>query len=260
LAESARLKLFGNYGLWTHIMMRRPLRFFQMQGEQQGGFTIIELMVATLIFAVILVVITTGVISFSKGYYKGLNSSATQAAARDLINGIGQGIQYAGDSNTVTWNQISGSPYGVVCAGNVHYYYTLGTEYDGSSANYGVYQTTIGDPGHFCTPGVKFNPTSDPTGKQLLAPNMRLTDISITPPSSTTSGLGYVTVGVAYGDDDLICSTALAPSGQGGCNPSATALLLSDFVANGNTVTCKATAGSQFCAAVHLNTAVQPRL
>ena len=50
--------------------------------SSQSGFTIVELMIATLVFAMVLLVITVGVMSFTRAYYRGINQSNTQRVAR----------------------------------------------------------------------------------------------------------------------------------------------------------------------------------
>lgn len=52
----------------------------------QEGFTVVELMIATLVFSVILTVITMGVLSFRNRYYKAVNASTTQNTTRTVID------------------------------------------------------------------------------------------------------------------------------------------------------------------------------
>lgn len=233
----------------------------------QQGFTIVELMIATMVFSVILVVITTGVLKFTNSYYKGLNSSATQTTARNLITSITQGVQYAGNSQlAVQIPHPTDITKGVVCVGNVHYYYTLGSL---AGSGYGVYETSQTDITN-CDPTTTFAAMqADPTGRELLAPHMRLTDIHVgrnAAAPATTLPLYDISVGIAFADDDspgvvsLLCATSLPD--PGGCDPSdgdLTSQLIAD-PDNGPYVTCKSQSGSQFCAVVHLNTTVQARL
>ncbi len=234
------------------------LRLKRLEGE--AGFTIVELMIATLIFTIILVVVTVGVLSFTKGYYKGLNSSATQTRARSLLSSIAQGIQYAGGANQVTKTSAGGGQYGCIKVGNVSYNYYLGRAVDGTAGNYGVYATTNGSDNCDATSGT-YNPLADTAGRELLSPHMRLTNIDATNPSTNPSGVGTVEVGVAYGDTDLLCSTNIGASSPGGCNSTvdfSTPMYANN--ANGKNAICKSSVGSQFCAVTHLNTTIQPRL
>jgi type II secretory pathway pseudopilin PulG len=238
----------------------------QLRNHSEAGFTIVELMIATLVFTVILVVVTAGVLSFTKEYYKGLNSSATQRTARDIMTAIAQGIQYAGASNQVldNRNDPANDATGAICVGNVHYYYYIGRVYDGSTGNFGVFRTT--DPTYPCTPMPSTTYPSFPTGftgTELLGPHMRLTDINAGPDNSVYD----ISVGVAYADDDssgkadLLCIPNLGS--PGGCNPSdgpMTPVILGDQNTDGGQVLCKIQTGSQFCAVSHLSTSVQTRL
>jgi len=60
--------------------MNRSLRLSSRSKRLQSGFTLVELMIATMVFSVILLVITYGVVRFTNSYYKGLNSSTTNSA------------------------------------------------------------------------------------------------------------------------------------------------------------------------------------
>ncbi len=92
--------------------------------RDSGGFTVIELMIATIVFAVILLVVTAGVLQFTRQYYKGINSSNTQAAARAIIDDMTRAIQFnGGDINPLTY---SGKPAGYCIGGYKRYSYVLG--------------------------------------------------------------------------------------------------------------------------------------
>ena len=59
----------------------------------QSGFTLLELMIATTIFSVILLLCTVGLIQIGKTYYKGSAIVRTQNVARDITDNITQAIQ-----------------------------------------------------------------------------------------------------------------------------------------------------------------------
>lgn len=234
-----------------------------------------ELMIATMVFSVLLVVLTVGVLSFTRGFYKGLNSSATQTTARNLMNAIATGAEYAhiGDINDTAYN----GPVGCLKIGSVEYHFYLGQLVDGSGLsnpsgpNYGVYRTTNGaiscDPSNLTTYNASLQSdltTSPQPGSELLGTNMRVTELGV---KQDGDGLANVSVGVAYGSDDLLCSSSLDasdPTVAGGCNSAAPVLDNSPgskwFIDNGSGVQCKSTTGDQFCAVTHLTTSVQPRL
>ena len=205
--------------------------------KNQSGFTIIELMIATLVFSVILTVITAGVVSFTNRYYKGANASATQNTARSIVDTITQAIQF-GTAQVVPTT----STNNFFCAGGyVFTYSNTGALYTGDTTQKGLYMSPMGSTCQAATPPVS-------GGKQLLSKNMRLTNLSVSPIGDK---LFTVSVSVAYGPDDLLCSS----SQPGTCNGSRTMIFwpVSD-------VACRSTSGSQYCAASSLKTTVQQRV
>ena len=50
----------------------------------QKGFTVLELMIATTVFSVMLLLTTTGMIQIGKVYYKGLVTAKTQDTVRSI--------------------------------------------------------------------------------------------------------------------------------------------------------------------------------
>lgn len=218
-----------------------------------AGFTIVELMIAMLIFSVIMIVVTYGVIHFSTSYYKGLNSSTTQNVARNIIDSISQGIQFA-DTDPVygTLNGATGTnPPGYICAGNQEFAYSKGNELPSSpSGSFALLQ--------YSNAGPCINNPDTTKGTELLQPNMRLTDITITHGANPT--IWTISVKVAYGDNDLLCDTSIAsPTTAGSCARGAPAYTTGTAI-YGNTIACKSTAGSQFCATSSLSTTVQRRV
>lgn len=188
------------------------------------GFTIVELMIATMVFSSILVAITVGVMHFTKSYYKAVYDSATQNAARTISESITKAIEFSASSNTVTTVTDKGS-YKYFCAGGYVFGYTLGQQYNGTSATKGMYMQPNGgvcDDAH-AAPA--------PGHKQLLGKNMRIVNLGIAPNSS--NGSYEVTVTVAYGDDDLL---------------------------NAGYTSCKAGSGSEYCSVASFTAVVKPRV
>ena len=92
--------------------------------RRQRGFTVVELMIATGVFSMLLVVILTAVTRIGRMYYKGLTTARTQEVARIVLDDIAQQIQYSGggaDGSVVT-SQTSTSPVTkAVCVGKERY-------------------------------------------------------------------------------------------------------------------------------------------
>src|SRR5688572_11085799 len=100
--------------------------------RSSAGFTIIELMIATVAFAVILMIVLSGLVQVSRSYYKATTSTKAQQAARALINEISQGIQLTGqtiyatdgpDGPEVTAG--SSEATGLLCIGYTRYTYAI---------------------------------------------------------------------------------------------------------------------------------------
>ncbi len=202
------------------------------------GFTIVELMIATLVFATILSIITAGVISFSNRYYKGVNASDTQNTAQTALDTITQAIQF-GTGAVVTARLGDG----FFCAGGLNFTFAKGEQYTGQPGQHGLY---VSPDGGTCSGAQTTG------GRQLLAKNMRITNLAVSPTGS--SGLYSVELTIAYGDNDLLCNAAV----PGDCTGST--LHTDADLANMPNVTCRSGAGSQFCAASRLMTTVQKRV
>jgi prepilin-type N-terminal cleavage/methylation domain-containing protein len=220
--------------------------YSDQKSNNQAGFTIVELMIATLVFSMVLLVITFGVIHFTTAYYKGINSSNTQTTTQNAIDSITQSIQFSSGGTTA-----SGTTH--FCAGGKVFIYDLGKEFGGTptSTNRGLYEmpadTGCSDPG---------TPTG---GTELLGKNMRLAAVSVTSTDSTDPTVPWqVTVRITYGDTDLLCSPALNGN-TGGCssgssNFAATATFAADDLQ------CRSQVGSQFCSVSVLNSVAQQRI
>ncbi|MCA9327208.1 type II secretion system protein [Candidatus Saccharibacteria bacterium] len=210
--------------------------------KNESGFTIIELMIATLVFSVILTIITMGVLSFTNRYYRGVHESATQNTTRSIIDTISQGIQFGSSGQP----DISNLASGYFCVGgSVYMFNTTATKFTGNTATQtGMYVTPMTS--DFC----QMQPFTG--GKQLMGNNMRITYLDVT--ASTVPDTYTVSLTLAYGDAEQFCAKSL-PSG---CSPNA---MYSDanFVGRQD-VACKPVSGSQYCAVSRLTTTAQKRV
>lgn len=196
------------------------------------GFTIIELLIATLVFSVVLLIVTVGIIQITRVYYKGLTESSTQNTARNIMDTIAQSIQFSGStvSNTIVPVPVAGTT-SAFCIGDQQFSYRLGYELVASSP--GIDQTTQGL-WQSTTAGCSGNPPAAASGKEYLGNHMRLSNLTVV---NVTGSLWKVSVTVAYGDDVLLN------------NPTSTA------------PTCKGqSAGQQFCSISTLTTTIDQRV
>jgi len=219
----------------------------QTTQQYQSGFTIVELMIATLVSSVILIVITFGIVKFTHDYYRGINSSNTQATTQNAIDVIAHSIQFNATGTVAT----DGSQ-GIFCAGTQVFLYTMGKQLTTtpSAANWGLYQ--LNNPSANCV-----IPGSTTGGTELLGKNMRLTYINLTQQGSTN--VWNLELHVAYGDPDLLCRASITGTAKGSCASGATAYTTTDVI-QGNDVECKSQIGSEFCSIAYLTTAIGQRI
>src|SRR3990167_8074309 len=92
------------------------------------GFTVIELMIATAVFAVVLLLCSVALLQIGKTYYKGITSTQTQNVARALIDDISQAIQFSGAQIKTTDPSLAANTKSFFCVGNVRYTYQLGVK------------------------------------------------------------------------------------------------------------------------------------
>lgn len=196
----------------------------------QKGFTIIELLIATTVFSVILLIASAAIIQIGRVYYKGLISTKTQETARSVMENVSRDLQFS-NSKALRVNEADGRK--VYCIGDNRYTYVLGTQV--TNGAHGLVQDEAGngcDPGDFST------------GKELLGENMRLTRFDI---SSNDGNRTYqIGLGVAYGDSDLLTTY------------SADGLTLEGNLSD--TLCRSGVVGSNFCATSILDTTVKRRL
>lgn len=208
--------------------------------HRQAGFTIIELLIATLVFSMVLILIAVGVLQFNHAYYSGITQTETQNTARSILEEISQDIQFSGSQITSPIANGGTDPEQAFCIGSDRYSYRLGWELVNSGPVVAKHQTLhafVKDSPGICS-GMSAQDFTKPLtagSQELLTQYMRISKISVAAVSGTT-GLYSIDVRVVYGDDDLLT------------NPTA------------SNATCKIGSGSQFCAVSELSTVVQQRI
>ncbi|HSX43987.1 MAG TPA: type II secretion system protein [Candidatus Saccharimonadales bacterium] len=215
-----------------------------MKIKNNTGFTIIELLIATLVFSIILLVVAYSAISIGRIYYRGITDSKTQDIARNAIDDISKAIQFnGGDIKIAT---VTGGTSGF-CVGGRLYSYKLFTEVSGTT--HALVADTLGGG---CSAAEDIGSTPPTTSSELLGERMRLTLLCISTPTHPCNdlndnvGLYEVRVRVVYGDDDLL-QDKLGADGNPG----------SDGVVD----SCKDIRfGTEFCTASELKTIVQKRV
>jgi prepilin-type N-terminal cleavage/methylation domain-containing protein len=202
--------------------------------QPQSGFTIVELLVATLVFSVVLLLVTVGILQITRVYFKGLTESNTQNTARSIIDTVSQTIQFSGgDVMPTPTTPNPGTDY-ATCVGNQLFSYRLGWQVEDnpdaskSQAWHGLVHTSSAA----CNALTLTNQTV--SGRDLMGRHMRLAKFVV---EGAGTNQYRVQVRVVYGDDDLLDDP------------------------NGPTASCKnITAGTQFCAVSDLTTVVIKRV
>lgn len=208
--------------------------------KQSKGFTIVELMFSTAIFAGVLLLCLSALVQIGRMYYKGVTTTQTQQAARGIIDGIAQSIQFSsatvktptaldgisaapsGPSVTVGGDVVTGA-VGYFCVGATRYTFAMDRMQDNSNntARKTIkHAVWVDEPGQ-CASVVAdvINSAVSPyrvdlmadtpsafNGRDMLGFNMRLTRLSILPvPLVGGDGsVWQVKLTVAYGEDDLL--------------------------------------------------------
>jgi len=209
--------------------------------RRQRGFTVIELLVAMSVFSFVLLIVTVGIMQISKVYYKGVTEANTQSTARSIMETVSQAIQFNGGTVIATPGlPVAGTSY-AFCVNNQQYSYRPGYQLvDGTP---GVRQTPhslVVRTMSGCNATAQNLSSSTVTGRELLAPNMRLSKLVV---QSLGNNLYKVQVRVVYGDEDLLRSPSGDPAGA--LAPDAS---------------CKSGAGQQFCSESELSAVVISRV
>lgn len=231
--------------------------------KNNAGFTILELLIATTVFGVMMLFATTGMIEIGRAYYKGITSSKTQEIARTVERDIANTVQGGADNTVTPGNLPTGLPadtynYGVVslCIGKSRYTYAPGVKsanvndfsepktikhalwYDvrnSSSGTCHALDLTRDNPSE--TPGTDTDDTDAAKAQRrdLLATNMRVARFDI-----VSRGPGVaIDIRVLYGDSAVIDDKDTATPADDTC--------------------LSKRAGGQFCAFSELNSFASKR-
>lgn len=158
------------------------------------GFTIIELLISTVILSMVLLTITSAIVEMSRFYYRSVIVSRTQETARTVVEDIAQSIQFAG-ANNVPYDNLSNC----IIIGSHRYIYQKPNKPVASNQH-----ALIVDNGTTCiAPLPNLNsavPSATPgyTYRELLGENMRVVDLSVQQVGGSTD-LYDISVRIAYG-------------------------------------------------------------
>lgn len=215
------------------MKLPRSLKINLKIKNNSAGFTIVELMIATVIFSFVLLVASSGIIAIGKIYYKGITSSKTQEVTRSIMEEISRARQFStGNFGSGTTGTVS-----AYCFGEDRYSFQTNVKVDtdtGTRALVHDIRTNL----NLCNPDI-----NTPTGEELLGNNMRLLEFAVAPITGSSNKTN-ISVKVAYGDNDLLSNH------DNNGNPNGIA---------SEDALCKGGAGGNFCATAELETVVVKR-
>ena len=170
------------------IRRRRIIARGAGNSKISAGFTLIELMIATVIFAIVLTVMVTAFVQVGRIFYKGVSISNTQEAARSVISNISSDLISAksytctNENNTPGKTCTYGGNVNYFCVGLHRYSYKLDNPKQKITGNdvinpdaknpKGIVQSVIpsGCPDPASVPGTNT--------KQMLGPDMQLNNFT----------------------------------------------------------------------------------
>ena len=198
--------------------------------HNQLGFTIVELMIATAAFSLILLLATGAIIEVGKLYYKSLVQIKTQETARNISEDVTRSIQFSRGA-------LDSPASGVYCIGDTRYEFQLNQQVDPDTSPSPTGLKAQRFSGNCSSPG------SITSNKELLGKNMQLLNFKITEDHSKE--IYEIKVRIAYGDKDVL--DAYDKDGN--------------LIADPKTTLCKSSrSGSNFCAVSELDNFVKKRL
>lgn len=212
----------------------------------QKGFTIVELMIATLVFSLVLLVCAFAIMHVGRMYYKGMIMNRAQDTSRKVIDDVSQAIQFGGISGeTRQFFRSNSTVYGTgeaavqvdsLCLGVVRYSFSTEKSRGSSEGQipHVLWKDRVNPADAECMPAdITKADLNTPQGAELLGENMRLPIFTV----SEDNGNWSLSMRLSYGDDPLL------------------------FEDDTNYGVCKgALSGGQFCAVSQFNTVVHKRL
>lgn len=158
------------------------------------GFTLIELMIATTVLSVLLVLIASVSIQVGRLFYKGVSSSRTQETVRSITDQISRNIQYSSVTPEDNAN--------VICVAGNRYSYQVDNIV--SKNTHALWVDNQTEPCVALSQADMNSETPPSDGKELIPGGMRLTKFKLTKPDASNERYWEIEVGVALGEEDLL--------------------------------------------------------
>lgn len=182
----------------------------KLRHKKEGGFTIVEFMIATAVFSLVLLVCAYAIVYIGRMYYKGILTNRTQDSARMVVEDLAGAIQFGPRADnldlfarTSDENTQGGITQQAICIGRNRYTFakgvSLGTE-PGQSRHV-LWKDQIPEGSTSCLADIDMNsdtPSSVDGARELLGKNMRVSDLSV----ARNGNIFTVHVLIAYGDTE----------------------------------------------------------
>ena len=168
--------------------------------SNQNGFTIIELMFATIIFATVMILLLASFLQIGRMFYKGISMARTQDAARAVVDNITDDIRFVQDITGLPPASLGSDRY-YFCIGGHRYTYQLKKQV-GVSTDVGVRRDTLGGGGCAAPSGPLLEPT------ELLGPDMQLNNFELSCANSRCTVKLHI---VFYGADSEVFTSESNP-------------------------------------------------
>jgi prepilin-type N-terminal cleavage/methylation domain-containing protein len=207
-----------------------------MKKQGKKGFTLVELMIATTVFAIVMLISTYAFLRINKYFTKGINQARTQDTVRNIVSDISDQIQLSPDLVTSGF-QPSPDNRPFLCIGSKKYIYKLNVVEDGSGNAMQSLELNSSN----CE-------ADGGATKNLLNKDNRILVFDIRPLVSTDTNLYKIILSIAYtsgGDNDLIDSSATKEDGS------------PDYY---NWICKSGISGSEYCAISKISTTVMRRV
>jgi prepilin-type N-terminal cleavage/methylation domain-containing protein len=185
--------------------------------QKQAGFTIIELLIATLIFSTILILATSAIIEITQTYIRGYIESNTQNVNRTLVDQIDKSIQFSSGNITISGTTCASGSTCWFCVNGNLYVYKYGLELTSASGDIFMEEPNAqdcNDPA--ASPTGELNLGNPPSGSiELLTTHMTLVPpagnaslLTQVPIDNSNQELYSVNINILYGDPGSYGQTA----------------------------------------------------
>jgi prepilin-type N-terminal cleavage/methylation domain-containing protein len=205
----------------------------KLKTNKSNGFTVVELMIATAIFSVIMLIGLYTFIRIGRYYTRAISIIRTQDATRNIEMDIANQLQLTSGSYSTT---TSGSSM-VKCIGNKAYVYQVNIAEDGTGRALSSYEIAPSS----CP--INFDAS---TKRVILRNGTRLLQLDVTPSPNASGPIFAITVSLLY-EPDQTTQPALVDTSAGATNYGSWK--------------CKTgISGSEYCALSSITTTVYKRV